>query len=67
LLIRNPTKNQIEEWFKCKKKMAIYLTTKGKIPFIAMDGKGFYYFVKSENLKKEISKIPWWTKIFNFI
>lgn len=67
MLIRNPTEDQKNEWFKCKKKMAIYLTTKGGLPFIAMDGKGFYYFVKTEDWKREINKVPWHVKAFDLV
>lgn len=57
----------MKEWFKCKKRMAIYLTTKGGLPFIAMDGKGFYYFVKTEDWAKQMKNIPWHMKAINLI
>ena len=60
--ILNPTENQLKEWYSCKERIAKFLMYKCHLPLVARKG-DYYYFVKTEQWKLAIAKLPLWDKI----
>ena len=62
MYIINPTKEQLDSWYKCKETIAKFLMYKCKLPLIARQGK-YYYFEKTEEWKCAMEKLPLWNKV----
>lgn len=60
--ITNPTKQQLDSWFKCNKLIGKYLEVNLHIPMIYCD-KQYYYFVNNELLKEVLDNLPLYLKI----
>jgi hypothetical protein len=60
MYIKNP--ETIKQKYVCGKKMAKYLMKK-RLPLLSQDFKR-YYFSDTDELKKIISEIPWYLKLF---
>jgi len=58
----NPTKEQLNSWFKCNKFIGKYLETNLHIPMIYQDNQ-YYYFVNTPLLKEFLENFPFWLKI----
>ena len=56
MYIRNPTEDQLKNWYKCKINVAKYLMA--TINPIHCDIGGYYYFEKTEELLRLIETIP---------
>jgi len=62
MYIINPTQEQLDSWYKCKEKIAKFLIYKCSLPLVARKG-DYFYFVKTEQWKLAIAKLPLWDKI----
>ena len=65
MYIDNPTKEQLNSWYKCRK----YVYDKyfiDKLPIIYCND-GFYYFVKTDDWEKIMDSMPFWLKVLEIL
>jgi hypothetical protein len=65
--ILNPTEKMLKSWYKCNKYVADYLITKCGMINIYIDKNEKYYFVKSQCLLDNISKLPLHIKLMKLL
>ena len=66
MYVNNPTKEQLNAWFKCAIKTGEYLIYKLGASPIHKD-EDFYYFVKSLSFQEKYKKLPLFTRLVNKI
>lgn len=66
MYIINPTKEQLNSWFSCKKSMGEYLIYKLGAVLIHKN-KDKYYFVNNPLLKEKLKQVPFYLRILNDI
>jgi hypothetical protein len=66
MYVINPDREQLNSWFKCKRRVGEFLVNEKKMPLIHRS-KGYYYFVETEELKNIIKEVPLWMKLFGEI
>jgi hypothetical protein len=66
MYIINPTQEQLNMWFCCKRKVGEYLVNQCKAKLIHRSSDGqFYYFVKTKDFEIQYKKVPLWMKFFD--
>lgn len=62
MYIKNPTKEQLDSWYKCKQKIAMFLVYKCSLSSIYHKDE-YYYFVKTYQWKQAMKQLPFWYKM----
>jgi|WetSurMetagenome_2_1015567.scaffolds.fasta_scaffold148742_3 hypothetical protein len=62
MYIKNPTQEQLDSWYKCKQKIAMFLVYKCSLSSIHRKDE-YYYFVKTYQLKQALKQMSLWYKI----
>jgi hypothetical protein len=65
MYILNPSKTQLNEWYRCGFIIANYLINKG-LNYIYCD-EYFYYFVKTDEWKNIHKSMPFFIKFFELL